>query len=111
MGGESAFRSAGQSHWNLLYDPARGWNLLTPEERGALHEQIRDVCRGRAPETALQELSEVLREYPGLRAYSADARLGGQMKRLNLNPIPSVNIAEPVYTLTESAEIFRPIVV
>ena len=33
------------------------------------------------------------------------------MKRLNLNPIPSVNIAEPVYTLTESAEIFRPIVV
>lgn len=111
VGGESAFRSAGQSHWNLLYDPARGWNLLTPEERGALHEQIRDVCRGRAPETALQELSEVLREYPGLRAYSADARLGGQMKRLNLNPIPSVNIAEPVYTLTESAEIFRPIVV
>lgn len=111
VGGESAFRSAGQSHWNLLDDPARGWKLLTQEESGALNEQIRDVCQGRDPEAALQELSEVLREYPGLRAYASDARLGGQVKRLNLAPIPSVNIAEPVYTLTESAEIFRPVVV
>lgn len=111
VGGESAFRSAGQSHWNLLDDPARGWKLLTPEERDSLHGQIREFCRNRTPEQALQELSDVLREYPGLRAYSSDARQGGQVKRLNLSPIPSSNIAEPVYTLTESAEIFRPIVV
>lgn len=111
VGGSGAFRSAGQSHWNLLDDPVRGWKLLTPEERRELHGQIQDLCRGREPEQALQELSEVLREYPGLRAYSSDARLGGQVKRLNLAPIPSVNIAEPVYTLSESAAIFRPLVV
>lgn len=111
VGGTSAFQSAGQTHWNLLADPARGWKLLTPEERDELRTQISGVCRGREPELALQELSDVLQLYPGLRAYSSDVRLGGQVKRLNLDPIPSVNIAEPVYTLTENAEMFRPVVV
>lgn len=86
VGGASAFRSAGQSFWNLLEDPARGWQLLTPAERSELHNAIRDICGERSPEAALQELSDVLREYPGLRAYSADIRLGGQVKRMEFTP-------------------------
>ena len=111
VGGASAFRSSGQSYWNLLDDPVRGWQLLTPEERRDLHADIRELCRGREPEQALQELSDVLQEYPGLRAYSSDSRHGGQVKRLELEPLRTVNIAEPLYTLTESSSTMRPIVV
>lgn len=87
LGGASAFRSAGQGYWNLLEDPARGWPLLTEGERSSLSESIRDLCRGREPALALQELSEVLGQYPGLRAYAADARQGGQVQRLVLHPL------------------------
>ncbi len=87
VGGASAFRSSGQSFWNLLEDPARGWKLLTPEERDALAEELRDYCGGQPPEQRLQELSEVLREYPGLRAYASDMRNGGRLQRMELSPL------------------------
>lgn len=94
VGGASAFRSAGQTFWNLLEDPVRGWELLTPEDRMTVAEGISDLCGGRAPEAALQELGDVLQQYPGLRAYSSDLRLGGRIQRMVLDPTGDVEPAD-----------------
>ncbi len=109
VGGASAFRSAGQSFWNLLDDPARGWKLLTPEDRQELQEEIREACRGREPEAALQELSEVLLQYPGLRAYSSDFRLGGKIKHMELEPLLSTNEADPIFSVAGNSRTMRPL--
>lgn len=111
VGGASAFRSAGQSFWNLLEDPARGWPLLTPEERAELQENIRRVNHRLEPEKALQELSAVLQEYPGLRAYSSDARRGGQVRRMELDPVQRTNVADPVLSIAGNTLMMRPILV
>lgn len=111
VGGSSAFRSTGQAFWNLLEDPARGWALLTPEERSELKENMRDLRPGQEPEEALQELSEVLHEYPGLRAYSSDSRRGGHVRRMALNPVQSANVADPVFTIAGNSLMMRPILV
>lgn len=110
LGGASAFRSAGQGYWNLLEDPARGWSLLTEGERRALREPILDLCRGREPEQALQELSEVLKQYPGLRAYSADTRQGGQVQRLVLQA-PPAEPASPGYSAGGNSLTLQPVTV
>ena len=111
VGGNSAFRSTGQSHWNLLENPARGWKLLTPEDRESLLLDIRDLCQGREPELALQELTDVLQQYPGLRAYSCSARHGGQLQRMELaDDIPSL-IPEPAYARWEDPMVQRPVMV
>ena len=109
IGGNSAFRSTGQSFWNLLENPERGWKLLTPEDRESIRKDILDVCRGREPEQALQELSEVLQDYPELRVYSADVRRGGQLQRMVLEPVKTTDITEPVYTVWENSLVFRPV--
>lgn len=111
VGGASAFRSTGQSFWNLLEDPVRGWSLLTPEDRAELQENMRSVCRGQTPEKALQELTEVLQEYPGLRAYSSDARLGGQVRHMELDPMQRTNVADPVLSIAGNTLMMRPILV
>lgn len=111
VGGASAFRSCGQTFWNLLDDPARGWKLLTPEERELLTEEIRDYCGVQSPEQKLQELSEVLREYPGLRAYSSDRRNGGTVKRMELNPVADRDIVERAYTQAQNTLMMVPPVV
>lgn len=109
IGGNSAFRSAGQSYWNLLENPVRGWKLLTPEERESIRKNIADVCAEREPEQALQELNAVLQEYPELRAYSSDARRGGQLQHLVLEPVKTSDISEPIYTIRENSLVFRPV--
>ncbi len=111
VGGFTAFRAAGQSHWNLLEDPARGWNLLIPEDQELIRNEIRDIIGNRDAESALQELSEMLRQYPGLRAYSCDKRAGGVLKRMRLEPVKEANIAEPVYTHSGNTRMLRPIAV
>ncbi len=111
VGGASAFRSSGQTFWNLLDDPARGWNLLTPEERSQLAEEIREYCGEMTPEQKLQELSEVLREYPGLRAYSSDRRNGGAVQRMVLNPIAEQDLLERSYIKSENTRLMKPMLV
>lgn len=111
IGGNSAFRSTGQGLWNLLENPERGWTLLTPEERESIRKDIRDVCRGREPEQALQELNEVLQEYPELRAYSADIRRGGSLQHMVLDPVRTSDITEPIYTIRENSLVFRPVTI
>ena len=111
VGGASAFRACGQTFWNLLDDPIRGWKLLTPEDRDLLAEEIRDYCGEQSPEQKLQELSEVLREYPGLRAYSSDRRNSGMVKRMVLNPIADRDIVERAYTQAQNTRMMLPPVV
>lgn len=109
IGGPSAFRSAGQSFWNLLDDPARGWKLLTPEDRLELQEEIREWCRDREPEAALRELSEVLQQYPGLRAYSSDFRLGGKIKHMELDSFQDTGETDPVFSVAGNSRTMRPL--
>ena len=104
VGGASAFRSSGQSFWNLLDDPVRGWKLLTPEERESLAEELRDFGDGQSPEPQLQQLSEVLQEYPGLRAYSSDKRTGGAVKRMVLEPVETMDLVPRYYRLNKNTE-------
>ena len=111
VGGASAFRSSGQSFWNLLEDPSRGWELLPQQERATLTEALRELCGDQPPEQKLQELSDVLREYPGLRAYSSDIRHGGGIKRMVLNPVSKTDIVPRTYTLATNTLLMHPPVV
>lgn len=111
VGGQSAFRSAGQTFWNLLEDPIRGWRLLTPQDREMLSDELREFCGTRTPEAALQELSDVLKRYPGLRAYSSDLRQGGALKRMNLNPISQDMVIKPELTLSQNTRLMHPPVI
>jgi hypothetical protein len=111
VGGTSAFRSSGQAFWNLLEEPARGWELLPPQERASLAEELREHCGDQPPEKKLQELSDVLREYPGLRAYSSDKRHGGGIKRMELNPIERTDIMPRSYSHATNTILMHPLVV
>ena len=103
LAGKAAFRGAGQDLRNLLENPARGWENLWPEDR-------LDLCRTLLPdqaaglqenflpadllaqqpvqemERAVQELDSVLRDFPGLRAYTLNPDHGGRLDRLVLSP-------------------------
>lgn len=94
MGGVGAFRSAGQPFWNMLEDPVRAWKLLPEEHRQKLESEISEVCADRPVPEALQELSEVLQQYPELHAYGVETRGGNDLCRMTLNPVETENVSE-----------------
>ena len=111
MGGAGAFRAAGQSFWNLLEDPARAWRMLPEERRKELTAEIQDLCGDRPVEQALQELSEVLKEYPALHGYGVETRGGSDINRMVLDPVNLQNLTEPVYLKYVDARYGTPILV
>lgn len=110
-GGESGFRGKGQRFWNLLRDPARAWKLLAEDERASISDSLRDVLGGKSPESAMEELSELLQKYPQLREYSMESRDSDSLSRMVLNPLRTVNLAEPLYTVSDNTRLYRPLVV
>lgn len=111
MGGASAFRAAGQSFWNLLEDPARAWRMLPEERRTALTAEIQDLCGDRPVEQAMQELSDVLKEYPALHGYGVETRGGSDINRMVLDPVNLQNLTEPVFLKYVDARYGTPILV
>ena len=97
IGGEASFRGAGQQYWNLLRDPARGYRLLTRSERDNVDTALRPLCGERPVSAALQELSEVLQQYPELRHYGRTPKDGNTWHRLLLTPEAALAGTEPVY--------------
>lgn len=109
MGGAGAFRAAGQSFWNMLEDPVRGWKLLPEEQRQKLESELQDVCGERPVEQAMQELSEVLRQYPSLHGYGVESRGGSDVCRMVLDPIKLENPTEPVFVKSKDARYATPL--
>ena len=106
IGGEAAFRGAAQQYWNLLREPARAYRLLDPAERELVDGALRDHCGGREPAAALQELQEVLQQYPELRSYGRIDRHAGSWTRLV--PAAAGAAAAPEYIAVPSTHLVRP---
>lgn len=111
VGGAGAFRSAGQSFWNLLENPARAWKMLPEDQREKLVAEIQDVCGDRPVGQAVQELSDVLKQYPALHGYAVETRGGSELCRMVLDPINLQNLTEPVYLKYVDARYGTPILV
>lgn len=98
LGGDRTFRSAGQAFWNLLDDPGKGWKLLPEYERTNLQTELAEFFGERSPEAVMQELADVLHQYPDLREYGITVRGSQNLSRMLLDPIKTVNVADPVFT-------------
>ena len=107
VGGEGAFRGAGQSYWNLLQDPERGRSLFPPEAREELDDALRPLCGGREPAEALRELSEVLRRYPELHNYGQLDRSSSALHRLVPDPMPDTAETPLHYSRMPSTHLVR----
>ena len=110
-GGDAAFRGKGQRFWNLLRDPARAWKLLPEEERTEIAENLRDAFGGKEPGEAMNELSELLQKYPELREYSMESHDESALSHMVLDPVKTMNLTEPVYTVSDNTRLYRPLVV
>ncbi len=108
LGGERAFLSAGQAFWNVLDDPVRGWSLLPEADRALVVQELADVFGTRAPEECMQELADVLRQYPQLRAYGMTNRSANEVSRMVLNPLRTSEIVEADYTKKGNKRALRP---
>ncbi len=97
VGGLSAFRGASQAYWNLLDDPARARSLLPAAEQAGLDALLRPYCGGREPAGALQELSELLQQHPGLHAYGMRDLESGSIFRLVPAAVETAGQSAPAY--------------
>ncbi len=98
LGGSRTFISAGQSFWNLLENPARGWKLLPSHDQADIGSRLQEFLDGRSPEAAMKELSTLLETYPELHQYCMPERHSSSLSRLIPDPVQTVDIAEATYT-------------
>lgn len=108
FGGEQTFRSAGQPFWNLLDDPVKAWKLLGEKEQAELVAELGQFSEGKPFEQALQDLGDVLKQYPGIRAYGLEQRNSTTLSRMVLEPIKMVDVATPDYTKRRNSMSYVP---
>lgn len=111
--GETAFRNLDQRYWNVLRSPMKGWNHLDHESREMVRADFEEVCR-KYPvprddggfdsdfDACIQNLQQVLQQYPQLRDYSPGVSDPDEILRLELGTPPSP--ADPMEYLDDGAE-------
>ncbi len=111
VGGEGAFRGAGQHHWNILENPSRGWELMPEHIREQMMPELQEVCGSRPVEEAIHELSGLLEQYPELRQYGVQSRGGDAICRMSLDPVPTRDIAELTFSKASNTKLARPVII
>ncbi len=118
--GAGAFMAAGEAFWLMLQEPMEGWKVMDDVDRAALRGYVAELCRteptaesmeaegrGETPDyvlDSLQNLADVLRDYPDLHHYDLAAETDRRLVRhLELVPhplleeTPDVSWSEPEY--------------
>ena len=108
LGGEHTFLTSGQSLWNMLDEPVRGWKLLPELDRTQLTAELSDLFASRSPEECMQELADVLERYPQLRAYGMVERGSNELARMLLDPVKTSGIVETDFTKKGNKLALRP---
>lgn len=86
IGGPGAIQGTSQAHWNLLQMPRYSWARMPAEEKEDMRQYLKEFCehepapgaldaiaRGDAPDyvqAAIDNLDEVLQEFPELHGYA-----------------------------------------
>lgn len=100
LGGPSALYGAGQAFWNVLENPIKGWEKMPENDKANMKKSLLHVIKQDPPPAALdaqmrglepdymqlgiENLHEVLTDYPQLREYSMD--LNDATRILHLSP-------------------------